>query len=241
LIDRQAVLYLRMGRASGDLVERLRNNHFEPHLVRDLEAAVRILSDGVVPVHAVLLPSVHELEDLSGALDRLRAAAPEGRIRIVTVGKRPGLAQVETLREAGIDFALFEPFSDPELRFVLNQALFDDSLGEVRREVRVPTPILARVITKTGPKVAAVYNLSVGGVYLETARPAQEGIRVEVELRLPGGQLSLPALVISTNVPGNLKRENLPVGMGVRFDALEPDQEELLRQYVASCADSYRL
>ena len=43
-------------------------------------------------------------------------------------------------------------------------------------------------------------------------------MRVTVELPLPAGSIELPATVVSTNVTGNLRRENLPRGMGVRFE-----------------------
>jgi hypothetical protein len=43
------------------------------------------------------------------------------------------------------------------------------------------------------------------------------GARIEVELALPSGPRSLPAEVRHTNVPGNLLRPQVPIGMGIRF------------------------
>ena len=85
-----------------------------------------------------------------------------------------------------------------------------------------------------------VYNLSVTGSYLETMRPSQGGIRVTVELPLPAGTLELPATVVSTNVTGNLRRENLPRGMGVRFENLSREVEAALLQYIEERTAAFR-
>jgi hypothetical protein len=39
-----------------------------------------------------------------------------------------------------------------------------------------------------------------------------------------------------TNVPGNLRRRNLPIGMGIRFLGLSADAESSLRDYTAERA-----
>jgi hypothetical protein len=58
------------------------------------------------------------------------------------------------------------------------------------------------------------------------------GAEVDLELRLPGRPVTLRAEVVFTNLPGNLQRENLPLGMGVRFLELSPETEAILRDYL---------
>ena len=55
------------------------------------------------------------------------------------------------------------------------------------------------------------------GAYLATARPSPRNSTLELKVPLPSGAVKLGARVAMTNVPGNLMRENLPVGMGIRF------------------------
>jgi hypothetical protein len=85
-----------------------------------------------------------------------------------------------------------------------------------------------------------VYNLSTGGAYLETMRPSQVGIKVAVEMPLPWNTLDLEAEVVSTNVTGNLRKENLPRGMGVKFLGLSKSNEVVLAKYVDERAQAFR-
>jgi len=82
-------------------------------------------------------------------------------------------------------------------------------------------------------KEALVYSVSPGGAFLATPRPSMRGARVSVQLPLPAGNLSLDGRVLYTNVPGNLQRPDLPVGMGVAFDAPSSEAERELRFAVA--------
>ena len=68
----------------------------------------------------------------------------------------------------------------------------------------------------------------------------QERARFEVELPLPSGMLRLRAQVMLTNVAGNLKRENLPRGMGVHFLEISPDEKAALERYVDEQEARYR-
>jgi uncharacterized protein (TIGR02266 family) len=77
-----------------------------------------------------------------------------------------------------------------------------------------------------------VYNLSPGGAFLQTNRASMNGAHVEVELQLPEGPIAARGEVIFANVPGNLQRPNLPLGMGVRFEDLDPASRKKILSYV---------
>jgi len=82
-------------------------------------------------------------------------------------------------------------------------------------------------------KEAQLYNLSERGAFLETARPSTVGAEIDVELQLPNGPRSLPANVLHTNVPGNLLRPHVPIGMGIRFKDPSPSISSDLARIVA--------
>ena len=189
----------------------------------------------------LLLAVPHALGDLSFALDRLRDHAPTPYLRFAAAGPEPGPRELEELREAGVEFALWKPFDDAALRFVLNEALQDPHSGESRNVLRAPTAMLARVFSAAGQKAALVYNLSERGAFLETLRPTSAKGHVRVELPLPTGTVTLAARVVTTNVPGNIQKPNLPMGMGVEFTDVPEETRHALAEHVEAMAERYRI
>ena len=161
---------------------------------------------------------------------RSLAKAGEQPITLIGSGPRPGEPGLAVLRRADVRLVLFEPFGDGELRFVLNRAIHGDHSS--RREMRVPATMDGTVRSSTGEKRVNIYNLSVGGAYLETLRPTAAGGNITLHPPLPSGAVELPARVVSTNVPGNLSRANLPMGMGIQFVDPPPDAHSALTGYV---------
>jgi hypothetical protein len=239
LSERQTVLLLPLEGRLDDLSGRLLLVHYRGRLVPNLQEADRLLRSEKPPIRAALVSSEPGVADLTRALTTLRAAAPGGHLRFIAVGPRPPESTRQKLLNAGVDWALYDAFTDTELRFVLNRASHDGTT-ERREELRVPTTMVAKVKTTTGTKVAMVYNLSAGGAYLETMRPSQIGIRVAVEMPLPWNTVELAAEVVSTNVTGNLRKENLPRGMGVRFLGVSKANEAALAKYVDERSAAFR-
>ena len=223
-----------------NLPGRLLLNHFRGRQTRGLEEAAELLASADPPIHAVAVSMDFDFARDGRALAALREKARSDRLQLVAVGDEPSAGQRSAMRRAGVDFLLVEPATDTELRFLMNQAVWDTSKGNARSETRVPTNLVARVHSPAGMKVASVYNLSTTGAYLETPRPTQERNRVEVELPLPSGGLRLPALVVGTNVTGNLRRQNLPRGMSVRFDNPSRGDASALAHFVDARVSSFK-
>jgi hypothetical protein len=152
----------------------------------------------------------------------------------LAVGEAPASEVREELREAGFHLALWSPFDDRTLRFQLNRALLRSQAdGSARGEVRAPLPWRVTIHAAGRRKEAQIYNLSQRGAFLETARPSMVGGELDLELQLPNGARLLPANVLHTNVTGNLRRAQLPVGMGIRFTDLSPTISHELAQIIA--------
>jgi hypothetical protein len=207
----------------------------------DLDGALRAQAASPRPFPVGFLASDHELTDLPEALRTIGEHGAGGRMRWVAFGPRPGPEGLGSLRRAGVRFALFEPASDEELRFVLNQALHGGEVTVLRAEQRVPADLPARIVTKNGEKVALIYNLSASGAYVATPRPTLRGGTVQLLFSLPGGEVMLDAQVMWNNVPGNLRRFNAPIGMGLRFTGVPGDVQQELLRWVDQRAQSYRL
>jgi hypothetical protein len=221
--DRAAALAKRIRRIGG----------YRPAPAKDPEEALSLIGDPRFAIRAALLSPDLPYADLCGALASMQAAAGSRRLRFVAVGVRPANEVVARLREAGVELALWEPYDDATLRFQLNRALSTPEQESLRRDQRAPTDWRARVRGGGRDKEALVYSVSPGGCFLATPRPSMRGAPVEVVLPLPGGNVCMCGHVLYTNVPGNLQRPDLPVGMGVSFENPPPDAERELRFAVA--------
>jgi PilZ domain len=192
---------------------------------------------GAPGANAGLIASEHGVPDVAAAIREIHELLAASLVWTVWGPRVEGFAAT-VLRAAGVRYALVDPFSEEELRFVLNESTqVHDS---PRADLRVPTTLRARVVTKTGERLALVCNLSMTGAYLATPRPALRGGRVEIELPLPESDVRLFADVLWNNVPGNLQR-HAPIGMGVRFVDVPAEVVPALRAYIHECAAGYRL
>lgn len=196
------------------------------------------LSDPRAAIGAVMLPPDPPTLDLPRALRALSTTPGGGRVALLVCGPRPNPEACTRLRAAGATLALWEPLDDHALRFQVNRALAGFSAGTVqRRAQRVPVGWRVEVRLGARARPACVYSLSARGAFLEIAGPALRRALVHVTLPLPDAELRVAGEVMSTNVPGNLRRRNLPLGMGVRFLGLSTDAERALAHYTAARAE----
>ncbi len=220
--------------------ERVAGLHFEPVRAESREQGERALKDAPRPIRALVVPSSRVSEPLAEELAALRAAAPS-RLRGAVVGPRPSHLEVKGFRAAGFEYGAFDPCTDSELRCVLNLTLYDPGGWKSRTEMRVPTPLQARISARGREKTARLYTLSLSGAFLATERPLMDGASLRVEVPLPSGPVTLQARVVWSNVPGNLLQPNTPLGMGVHFVRVPAEEGEAIAFYVDERERSYRL
>lgn len=177
--------------------------------------------------HGPLATSVLRREgDLIG-LDRPRIGGEEvlldsgARVRIAyRVHNVPCAVSAEAAeRDAASELAWFVR-TGPTLRF------------QRRNDFRVEHSLTARVWTAAegdpdrAPLVAVTHNLSARGVLVRTVAGLRINEHVDVELDLPSGILTAPAVVVRITDPhtGNGERE-----VALHFDDMDPDDEQRLR------------
>jgi CheY-like chemotaxis protein len=233
-IERSVLVLDGGGAPRAALAHRLRRLGYRTVRAKSPEDAFRIVEEHRHQVAVALIPPDLAVIDLPAALAALAAGAPNAELSYVVTGQRPGAEALDELREAGVALALWEPFDDARLRFQVNRALAADDFGGLpRREMRAPVELPAQVHQAGRQKPARTYTISAAGVYLETGRPAMRGASLEVEIPIGAGPLRLRGSVSHTNVPGNLQRSNLPVGMGVTFEELDETASNAIRRLVA--------
>lgn len=202
------------------------------------EAAHAALLDPRQTIGVAVIPPDLPTLDLGGALRALRSLAIDRRLAFLVTGERPDGEQRQRLRAAGVELALWNPVDPHALRFQINRALAGGTVvrGD-RRALRAPVDWPARVRASGRVREARLYSISASGAYLLTPTPCLRKSPLELALSLPSGAATLAARVAMTNVPGNLLRRNLPVGMGVSFEAAPREIATALQHYVE---DRYR-
>ena len=236
MAQQREVLLIEEGAApsASPLRGRLRELGFRTTQARRTAELIRSLDRPDHPFRAVLLSTRMPSARLSSFATSLRHRLADGKLTGLAVGEAPEPEVRQGLREAGFTLALWRPFDDHTLRFQVNRAfLRARSKGRARGELRAPLPWRVSIRAAGRRKEAQLYNLSEGGAFLEIARPLMVGAEIDVELQLPHGLQSLPANVLHTNVPGNLLRSHVPIGMGIRFADPGPSVSGDLARIVA--------
>ena len=236
MVQQREVLLIEEGAApsASPLRGRLRELGFRTAQARRTSELTRSLDRPDLPFRAVLLSTRMPSARLASFAASLRHRLADGELTGLAVGEAPEPEVRQGLREAGFTLALWRPFDDHTLRFQVNRAfLRARPKGPARGELRAPLPWRVSIHAAGRRKGAQLYNLSERGAFLETARPLMVGAEIDVELQLPNGLRSLPANVLHTNVPGNLLRSHVPVGMGIRFTDPSPTLSGDLAQIVA--------
>jgi CheY-like chemotaxis protein len=194
--------------------------------------AHELLRDPRFLLGGVVIPADLPGRDLADSLHALQAGGRTGMLPLLACGMRPDPSARERLRRAGVEHALWFPLDDHLLRFQANRALAGGAHSRAtRRSERVPTnwPVSFRLLGRE--KLAKLYTLSCSGAFLATAQPSLPRTLVHVQLPLPAHDARVAAEVMMTNVPGNLAKGNLPVGMGIRFRGLDGNTEAALLAY----------
>ena len=210
------------------------------HVVRakTTHEAREALLDRRFVVGAIVVPPDLPAADFERSLHAFRSGGHDGELPMLVCGRKPDAARRDRLRRAGAEHALWWPIDDHLLRFQANRALAGFAMGKVpRKSERVPTnwPVQFRISGREN--VAKLYSVSARGGFLTTSRPSLPRTILHVNLPRPEGDVRVAAEVVMTNVPGNLVKANLPIGMGVRFRGLDVDTEASLLAFTLARRD----
>ena len=219
------------GGALGAAAARLRTLGYLVLAAGSAESAARSVAELEADVHAALVPAELRGSDPAALARDLRARL--GGLECVVVGVRPDAASCERLRAAGVELAVWEPWDDGTLRFQVNRALAGRAPGPARGAPRVPVALGASVEAGGRIKPAILRALSETGAYLETPRPSLPGVALVVEFPGLRERVRVAGEVVYANVPGNLRRPNLPLGMAIRFTRVSEQAERSIRGAVA--------
>ena len=104
-------------------------------------------------------------------------------------------------------------------------------MDDRRRSPRLDVVLKVRFESKKDFQDALIHNISQTGVYLVTDAPFDIGYQFTIEINLPNdkGQINGKCEVIWVN---EIEAEDYPKGMGVQLVELEPQDREILEEYL---------
>jgi diguanylate cyclase (GGDEF)-like protein len=150
----------------------------------------------------------------------------------LVVGERPDDRIQEAIREAGVDWVLWAPFSDAELRYVTKAAMAQRAGLAARREVRVPVDLVGRLQCGDRREVVVVSSLSARGAFLEMEAPLTKGNSLRIEIDL-GSDCVRAFARVAYVAQANDAQPTEPSGVGISFYGLDRTEERLLRKAVS--------
>lgn len=188
----------------------------EPIRVGDLGEATKLVAARAYLFAGVLVPTTLAPARVAKALESMRET--ESLLPAMAYGKAPDPAHRKTLRQAGVQLALWDGYDEGVLRFQINRLISGEQISAERTSRRIPTHAPARILVGGREKQGILYSLSEGGCFIETPRASMDGARLRTLFEIDGERFEVEGIVAFANVPGNLQRPNLPLGMGIRFD-----------------------
>jgi diguanylate cyclase (GGDEF)-like protein len=188
-------------------------------------------------IRVIAAPPNVDFGGLQGVVDHLSELCGERR-RLVVLGERPDDELRTKIREAGVDWVLWAPFNDVELRCLMKSAMALSGEMADRREPRVPVELLANIASGNRRETAVVSSLSPRGAFVEMNDPLPVGTSLRIEMGMPQDRFRGFARVVhvqreDTNQPYE------PSGMGISFFGSDRDTERILRKAVKELEARY--
>lgn len=152
-------------------------------------------------------------------------------VPIVMLSSEGSDENVARAKQAGVSTFLNKPPKEAQLQTLLQITL------NKRRFPRIPVKLKVhfRRHEALGSYVEAdTFNLSVGGLFMETGQPLEAGVKLQLKFTLPKNNLTLTCegRVAWSNSPESPLRADHPPGMGVEF--LDLKEEQQVQEFLSS-------
>jgi hypothetical protein len=223
----------------GDIALRLLRLRIDLFYAKESGEAWLLAQQEADRIRTILFPPSVGIDEITPILACLESAHPDVPHALVVMGERPDDAVRESLRVAGVERALWEPFDESALRSVVSDSMVPQNLTEPRRDARLPTTLLGRAFVGAKRKDAIVSTLSMGGAFLEIPSPFPEGSRISLEIALPEDSVNVRAQVVNARYPSSDTGSSSPCGMGVEFLNLEGPNEERVRAFLEEIGERF--
>jgi hypothetical protein len=201
------------------------------------EARLFVAQEGDA-IRGILVPPTIDFEQALHVQEDLTQLTGEKR-RLIVAGEQPDNATRARIREVGVDWVIWVPYNDAEIRFVVKSAMVLRRDLINRRDIRVPVDLVANIWSGVRREVAVVSTLSSRGAFIEFSSPLKRGSSMRIEIELPNDRFRGFARVVSVTPDGPDRPED-PSGVGVTFYGLDRQSELTLRKAISELEARYQ-
>jgi len=236
--DKGRVLLVDDGQESlGTVALRLVHLGVDIHYASAIDEAHLFVAQEKEAIRLIAFPPNIDLTRARSLRDSLTELTGE-TTRCIVIGEQPDDESRADMRKAGVDWVLWAPFNDAELRSVVKNAMIRREDLVARREARVPVDLIANIWTGGRREVAVVSSLSPRGAFIELTEPLEMSSSLRIEIDLGTDRLRGFARVVHVQTD-DPERPNDPSGVGVTFYGVQRDEERLLRKAVSELHARY--
>jgi diguanylate cyclase (GGDEF)-like protein len=222
----------------GTVAMRLGHLGVDIHYASEIDEAHLFIAQERDAIRVIAVPPTLDLEPVCGILDAQTEESGERR-RLIVIGAEPDEEKRLEIRAANVDWVLWAPFNDAELRYVVRSAMARKGNLATRHEIRVPVDITANVWSGDRREMAVVSSLSSRGAFIELSEPLERDSTLRLEMDLGGDRFRGFARVVHVH-PEDPERPNEPSGIGVSFYGTDRDEDRLLRKAIGELEARYR-
>lgn len=204
------------------------------HYASGLDEARLFVTQELQNIRVVAAAPSIDLQGLGALMGQLTDLCGERR-RLIMIGERPDDERRTEIREAGVDWVLWAPFNDAELRCLMKSAMFQVA---DHREPRVPVDLVATISSGKRRELVVVSSLSPRGAFIEMNDPPPLGSSLRIDMDMPSDHFRGFARVVHTKHEEDSQAPE-PSGMGVAFFGSDHDTERILRKAVKELESRY--
>jgi CheY-like chemotaxis protein len=149
----------------------------------------------------------------------------------IVLGEKPESEVRAQLREVGVNWVLWAPFNDAELRYLVKSAMTLPSQLSKRLHPRLPVDLVANIRAGDRREVAVISSLSPRGAFIEMSDPLPEGSQIQLEFGVSGGRYRGFARVVHRQLE-NPEDPTAVSGVGVVFYGTDRETTRMLLEAV---------
>lgn len=201
----------------------------QDYLVAGTDSALRsAVANDRVPVSLALvdlgLGRTEAHDDPVALVADIRRAGARPVPVVVFAGSVSSAGQIASLAAHGVSGYINEHANTPSILPALAPHLFPDSFNR-RASPRVPVAL--PISFRAGQTIAGAQTRDVGrgGVGIQTMDPLPTGTAIQLTFRLPDASIEIAAF-------GRVVWSDHRIGMGVQFESLPPDAQQILDAFV---------